>query len=123
MQNMMKNIDPQTMQNMMKNIDPQMIQNIMKNVNPDILAGMMGNMSQSTQDNSSENIEDDVPRKFKNGQKIIISNLKNDKFNGKEGIVKYYDNEKQRYVIMLDESSSPISIKEENCREVIEIVD
>ena len=122
MNNMMNNIDPQMMQNMMKNIDPQMMQNMMQNINPEMLSGLMGNLSQSTQNNSENNIQDEEPR-FKNGQKILISNLKNENFNNKEGIIKYFDNDKQRYVIMIEDYESPISIKEDNCSEIIEQID
>ena len=144
MQNLMKNIDPKMIENLMKNMNPEMLSGLMgggganpemlaglmKNINPEMLSGLMANMNLNNMNNANQPMDTDqdanptidIDRKYKNGEKIFISNLKNDKYNNKFAIITGFNIEKNRYTVELEEDNSQISIKEDNCHCIDDIL-
>jgi hypothetical protein len=57
---------------------------------------------------------------FVNGDKILLSNLNNQEYNNKEGIIRGYDQTKNRYLVYITGLDKEISVKEEKCQRIIE---
>lgn len=57
---------------------------------------------------------------FVNGDKILLSDLNNQEYNNKEGIIKGYDQTKNRYLVYITDLDKEISVKEEKCQKIIE---
>jgi hypothetical protein len=53
---------------------------------------------------------------FVNGDKILLSNLNNQEYNNKEGIIRSYDQTKNRYLVYITDLDKEISVKEENAK-------
>ena len=91
--------------------DPQMLQNAVEMLkkNPKILETMASLGNQNVNDNlldTSYNLND----------KVIIENLMKSEFNGKLGIVKDYNKEKERYSVYIEEIDKTVLIKEKNIK-------
>ena len=57
---------------------------------------------------------------FVNGDKILLSNLNNQEYNNKEGIIRSYDQTKNRYLVYITDLDKEISVKEGKCQKIIE---
>ena len=125
MEAMMENPEMQKMLN-----DPNMISNMM---------GILGNAginlptepptsipTQENQENQENQtpIEIEISRLFENGDKVILHNLKKEIYNNLEATVVDYDNNSQRYTVLLEDDKR-LSIKEANLKAPtdLEIVD
>jgi hypothetical protein len=68
--------------------------------------------------------ECEVDSKFKSEDIVILTNLKSELYNGQRGIVECYNNENNRYIVLLDEEDKKIMVKEDNLElEIVEIVE
>jgi hypothetical protein len=123
------------MMNMMGNLmkNPEMMKGLMS-----MASGMMGGVPDGTNKPFNTNTKEDVKRnmknpdlnsmmnnpafktmfnpelKFKKDDIIVTINLKSEKYNNKQGIVKEYLSEKKRYDIFIEELNESIAIKEIN---------
>ena len=73
--------------------------------NPDIMKSM----------GEEKNKDDLIDTKYKLDDNIIIDNLKSEKYNKKNGIIKGFDKKNNRYLVQIEELDKSISIKEDNC--------
>jgi hypothetical protein len=114
-QSMMNN--PDVMQNMMNMFDiPDMRDN--SNVSEDVISDMkqkyeqLEGLEKNFNLNSSNNeLNED---KFNPEDIVILNGLKTEKYNEKRGIIQSFNEEKKRYVVLLDEEDIRIMVKEEN---------
>lgn len=135
MMDMMKN--PQLMEHMNEMMKNPNIQNMMNN--PDLINGMMKmfgdnlpagmNLNEQTTSDQNQPVEEldqisegEAKQKFNIEDIVILSNLKNESFNSRRGIIVNYNSEKKRYIVQLDnlddtkeqDKDKRIMVKEEN---------
>ena len=79
----------------------------------DLLQDMMTNMFK---DNIKTNT--DIENKLENNDLVLLVDLKNIEYNKKEGIIKKYDEEKNRYIIYVPEMDKNIFVKKENISKI-----
>lgn len=103
------NIDNLNMDKLLE--DPQMLQNAMEMLkkNPKILETMASLGKQNVNDNLL-----DTP--YNLDDKVMVENLMKSEFNGKLGIVKNYNKEKERYSVYIEEIDKTVLIKEKNIK-------
>ena len=103
-------MDPNLMSDFMKN--PEMMKSAMdmlKN-NPGLMEQMMG-MGQNDQSKSTNNLDD---TEYNLDDTITINGLSNDTYNNQHGLVKDYNQDKDRYVIYIEDLDKTLSIKPTN---------
>jgi len=105
-------MDPNLISQMMQNPEMmKMAEDMMKN-NPNMLSDIMKNMGG---DNNAPNPEEVLKdKKFQFNDEVKTINLSNEVYNDKEGLVKNYNSETNRYEILVLELEKTISVKEEN---------
>jgi hypothetical protein len=127
--------DPQmmnSMQEMMKN--PDFMDNAMKMMNnPEIskMFGGLGGDNGSTEVDECEGCDDcentnepiEIERTFSCDDIVSLSGLKSEEYNGKQGIVREYLNDRERYSVYIEEMDKTISLREENLTLVSEETD
>ena len=100
------------MSEFMKN--PEMMKSAMdmlKN-NPGLMEQMMGmGMGQNDQSKSTNNLDD---TEYNLDDTITINGLSNDAYNNQLGLVKDYNQDKDRYVIYMEDLDKTLSIKPTN---------
>jgi hypothetical protein len=129
-----------SMEEMMQN--PDIMENAMKMMsNPDIMkmfgganggmpdmASMFGgggggggvgdesepNLNGSAIEVESESESDYEELPFNVDDQVVLSGLKNEEFNGKNGVVTEYFKEKNRYVVFIEDMDKTVSLREEN---------
>ena len=82
-------------------------------INNEDLQDMMTNMFK---DNIKTNT--DIENKLENNDLVLLVDLKNIEYNKKEGIIKKYDEEKNRYIIYVPEMDKNIFVKKENISKI-----
>ena len=82
-------------------------------LNNEDLQDMMINMFK---DNIKTNT--DIENKLENNDLVLLVDLKNIEYNKKEGIIKKYDEEKERYIIYVPEMDKNIFVKKENISKI-----
>ena len=124
MSSMMSMLNNPEMMNQMKEMmnNPQM-QEMLNN--PELMGNVMnmfgkppGNFTEAFNEEADEKtlIEEEKPQsdnKFKENDKIVLSNLKSEEYNGKEVKVISFNEEKQRYIVEI-EGGKQLLVKEEN---------
>ena len=134
-------MDPNMMSSMMNMLNNPQMMNQMKEMmsnpqmqemlnNPELMSNVMnmfgkppGNFTEDFNDKNQETdskplIEDEVEssqntNKFNESDKIFLSNLKSEEYNGKEVKVISFNEEKQRYIVEID-GGKQLLVKEEN---------
>ena len=105
-------MDPNLISQMMQNPEMmKMAEEMMKN-NPNILSDMMNNMGGNNDAPNPEEVLKD--KKFQFNDEVKTVNLSNENYNNKDGLVKNYNSETNRYEILVLELEKSISVKEEN---------
>ena len=134
-------MDPNMMSSMMNMLNNPQMMNQMKEMmsnpqmqemlnNPELMSNVMNmfgkppeNFTEDFNDKNQEIdskplIEDEVEssqntNKFNESDKIVLSNLKSEEYNGKEVKVISFNEEKQRYIVEID-GGKQLLVKEEN---------
>ena len=134
-------MDPNMMSSMMNMLNNPQMMNQMKEMmsnpqmqemlnNPELMSNVMNmfgkppeNFTEDFNDKNQETdnkplIEDEVEssqntNKFNESDKIVLSNLKSEEYNGKEVKVISFNEEKQRYIVEID-GGKQLLVKEEN---------
>jgi len=107
-------MDPNLISEMMKNPEMMKMAEEMLKKNPnmmnDLMKGMGGGESVVTQ-TPEQNLEG---RRFEFNEEVITNGLKNESFNGQNGMIKNYNSEKDRYEIYIMDMDKSILVREEN---------
>ena len=135
MNEMMKNPQIQSMLN-----NPEMMQNMMNMFGiPDMRDNSDGVSEDLVSDlkekyekleNAEKKLEEDKSasevlseQKFNPEDIVILNGLKTEKYNDKRGIVHSYNQERERYIVLLDEDDIKIMVKEENLSYEVSVED
>lgn len=124
--------DPQmmsSMQEMMKN--PDFMNNAMKMMNNPEISKMFGGLDgdgngNGVDSNANDGVECggcgdcennepvEIETTFFCDDRVLLSGLKSEEYNGQTGIVREYLNDRERYSVYIEEMDKTISIREEN---------
>ena len=115
MMGMMQN--PEFMNSMMGMMQNPEIQKMMQD--PNTLKNLGNFMNNNASENKNEDDTENVLNTYTNESKILLTGLNNEEYNKKEGIIKGYDTTKKRYLVYIADIDKQISVKEENCIEVL----
>ena len=104
-------MDPNLISQMMQNPEMMKMAEEMMKTNPNMLGDMMKNMGNNNERNPEEELKE---KKFNFNDEVKFLNLSNETYNDKEGLVKNFNSETNRYEIYILELDKSISIKEDN---------
>ena len=106
-----------SMQEMMKN--PEIMKSAMDMMkNPEIM-NMFGGLENSGSQVCQEDCDDCEQceeNTFNTDDVVTLQNLKSEVYNGKQGVVREFLTDRERYSIYIEELDKTISVKEENIR-------
>lgn len=115
MMGMMQN--PEFMNSMMGMMQNPEIQKMMQD--PNTLKNLGNFMNNNASENKNDDDTENILNTYTNESKILLTGLNNEEYNKKEGIIKGFDKTKKRYLVYITDLDKQISVKEENCIEVL----
>ena len=102
-------MDASKLSEMMKNPAMMKMAQEMLQKNPEMINSLLKNMAPKADD--TDNLKD---TEYSLDSKIVIKDLKTEIYNGKKGLVKDYDTERDRFQVYIAELDKSLYLKAEN---------